>query len=264
MAAKCDLYVLSIVIGFLALLITIPGTGFADVSLIYLNDTTKKKATTISVVEAVVVAKMVGQDGISHRLIFNSKTDSVYLVLDTEKQYMDLDSFVRSLDNLSHLFNKMLEVAPSGAETDINAALKELSSTSGTDNAVSPVIKSDQNKEIVAGIPCRQVVVEGTYNATEYCLAGQEAIGISIQDYSLLRTYFIKVGAYADQMASMVSPALSQLSLSIFEDIPIKIGPHRDSRGRGGLTLGSINRTVDASIATIPDDYSAFTLYNGE
>ena len=233
----------------------------ADVAIRYSNPTGQGDDMVLVVSGKRAAMEIPGSQGQDGRIVFDSESNKMFMVMDSERRYMDMDAMMESLGGLSDMLSGMMENMPDDAKTQLGGLLGNL----GGDKApvAEPELVATGQTDTVGGIGCSISTYRSAGSEMEMCLADPDDVGVSKPDFAVLKAMMAKQKESAKQAGEMLGIRGMDMGPGAINQVPLRIrqvsGP---DAGSSSEFLG-ISRDVDTGAVTIPEDYQVMSLTNG-
>lgn len=237
--------------------VLVSSSVLADITLTYTNPDQSGGDMVMTVTGGRAAMKFPSGQGQQGRMIFDQAENKLYMVMDEQQQYMDMDAMVESLSGLSGVLSGMMENLPDDAKGELSGMLGGL--LGNKDEKAAPaepkLVETGQNDEI-AGISCAVTKLQTPGQETELCLAKPGAAGVSDDDFAIMRAMMVKQRESADQATQILGIGDIGFNPGKIDRVPLRI-KQISGAGAGSMSeLKSVSENVDAAAVQIPDSYN--------
>ena len=226
------------------------GPAPADVTIRYTNPLAPEGEMTLAVrgSRAAMRVPVGARDG---RLLYDRDGDRMFVVIDSDRSYLDVDTVLAALGGLGGLLAGMAE----GMPADLKAQLDGLLDSAGKANGRAPEITDTGRSDAVRGFACRVATYHWPDAPAEMCLADPGEMGVSAGDFSTLRAMVVKQVASVRLLGEITGYRIPDLGLDVIDRIPLRVRRLSGPDAGSGVEFLGIRREVDPALVSLPDDY---------
>ncbi len=230
------------------------GPARADISLHYSYPWDGKQELVLATKDERAVLQ-IQWGGKSYRILFDRSRDRMFLIVDTDRVYMDLDAMIAGLGELSGLLTNMLP----GLSNDLKNQLDRLLAPSGSNSHLLPDISPTGEIEEVRGFGCQITLFHWLDTTAKVCLADPASVGIAEEDFQLLRQMIMRQVDTFRLLEATLGIRIPELGFSTMDQVPLRLrnvsGPYAGST----VILQGIDPETDPARMTVPSDYRLLT-----
>ncbi len=246
---------------FTAVLLTFAaGSVSADIALEYSNPAGQGEGMTLVVSGSRSAMDIPAAQGEEGRIVFDSDSNKLFMVMDSERRYLDMDSMMQSLGGLSNMLAGMMENMPEDTKGQLGGLLGNLGGNQSPEPMPAPELTATGESDTIAGIRCDISTYRAADAEIEMCLADPGDVGISGADFSVLKAMMAKQKESAKQASEMLGMRGMDMGPGAIDQVPLRIrqlsGP---DAGSSSEFLGT-KQEIDASVTVIPQDYQLMSL----
>lgn len=195
-----------------------------------------------------------GQEG---RILYDKESDKMFMVMDADRSYIDMDAMMQTLGGLSDMLAGMMENMPDDAKSQLGGLF---GNQGGGQPAPAPELVATGQSDSVGGITCSISTYRTSDSEIEMCLADPSDVGVSAADFSVLKAMMAKQKQSAQKAGEMLGMKGLDMGPGAIDQVPLRIrqlsGPEA---GTSSEFLGT-SQDIDASLVSIPSDYQPMSL----
>lgn len=244
-----------------AVLLFTTGTAAADIAIRYSNPTGNGDDMVLVVSGKRAAMEIPGGQGQDGRIVFDSDSNKLFMVMDSEQRYMDMDAMMQSLGGLSDMLSGMMEGLPDDAKGQLGGLL----GNQGGDQApaVEPELVATGKTDTVGGIDCSISTYRSASAEMEMCLADPGDVGVSQADFEVLKAMMAKQKESAKQAGEMLGIRGMDMGPGAINQVPLRMRQLSGPDSGTSSEFRGISEEVDVMSVTIPDNYQVMSLTGG-
>ena len=232
----------------------------ADVALTYSNPAAANENMTLTVTNNRAAVSFSDGRGEAMRMIFDKAADQLLMVMDGQKQYVDMEQMMQGLSGLSGMLSGMMKDLPEDTQGQLGGLLGGLV---GGDTQVAvpePTFKETGKSEKIAGFSCDVAIMTTQGVSTEMCLADPESIGVTNADFEIMRAMMRKQQESAKQAMDMLGVQDFGFNPGDIDRVPLRV-KQLGGQGAGSVfQIKGLSQEIDSAAVVIPEGYGMMKL----
>jgi len=233
----------------------------ADVALTYTNPNSQSGDMVLTVSGNRAAMLIPGEGGDSSRMIYDKAEDKLYMVMDSQQQYMDMDAMMESLGGISDMLAGAMKNMPEDSKAQLGDLLGGmLGKDKPAEPAPAPTISKTGETDSVAGIDCEMISMQAAGDTTEMCLATPDDAGVSGTDFAVLQAMMEKQAKSARKAGEMLGVSGLEFSPGKLDGVPLRIEQVTGSDAGSRSELKSTSSSIDPAAVAIPANYTPATM----
>ncbi len=241
-----------------ATLLLLAGHAHADVAITYSNPTGQGEDMVLVVSgnrAAMQIPAGQGQDG---RILYDKESNKMYMVVDSDQTYMDMDAMMQTLGGLSDMMAGMMDNMPDDVKSQLGGLF-------GNNDADLPEPQSSElvatgKSDTVNGISCSISTYRSADAEIEMCLADPSSVGVSGADFSVLKAMMAKQKEAAQKAGDMLGMKGMDMGPGAIDQVPLRIRQISGPDAGSSSEFRGTSQDVDASVVSIPSNYQPMSL----
>lgn len=230
----------------------------ADITLDYSNPNKSSENMVLTVVNNRAAVQFNDGSGEATRMVFDKDQDKLFMVMDSRQQYMDMDSMMKTMGDLSGMLSGMMKDLPADAKGQLGDLLGGLMGGNAEPQAAAPeaVLTETGASDEIAGFKCAVATLESADQSTELCLAKPAAIGIDDADFAVMQAMLIKQKEAVEMASDMIGMQDIGFNPGDLDRMPLRIKQTAGANEGSVSELRGVRKEVDANAVAIPDNYA--------
>jgi len=231
----------------------------ADIAITFGAPGGGDELTIMTVIGQKAAMGMKSPDGRDGRLVYDADADKLLMVMDGEKQYMDMDQMMQQMSGLSNMLSGMMQNMPEGTKSKLQGLFGE-GKKNQPDQA--QMVKTGKNDN-VAGIDCEIVQFSSAMSSSELCLADPGDAGITTADFRVLKGMMEKQQQMAQKASQMMGAGSMSFGPTDMNQIPVRSRQLSGPAAGTTMELVGVFENVDPAATNIPADYQPMAMPGG-
>ena len=241
--------------GAIAALLLVAGQAGADVTLHYSNPLAQGGELTLAASgDRAAMRFPLGQG--EGRILYESDGNRMFVVIDRDRTYLDMDDTLATLGGLAGLLAGMMEDMPD----DLKSQVEGLLDNAGSGKVRSPAVSDTGLTDHVLGNACRIATYRWQDAETEVCLAPPGELGIDAGEFAVLRAMVAKQVASLKQLGEILGFTVPDLGLDLIDRVPLRVRQLSGPDAGAGMEFLGIRYGVDGALMSVPSDYRRISL----
>lgn len=235
----------------------------ADVTLDFSSPQNSNENMVLSVIGNRAAVKFVDPSGEQVRMVFDNEQDTMVLVMDSQKQYMDMDAMLAAMGQLSGMLSGLMKDLPDDAKGqlgDLFGGLLGGKDKPAPEPETQAVLTETGASDEIAGYKCAVATLKSKDGTTELCLADPGSVGLSANDFSVMQAMLAKQQESVEQVSSVIAVQNIGFDPSNLDKMPLRIKQISGVNAGSVSELQNVSNEVDAAIMVIPDNYKPMEL----
>lgn len=229
----------------------------ADVALTYSNPENPNQDLVLTVSGNRAAMLIPDGQGNSSRMVYDQAENKLYMVMDDQNQYMDMDAMMQSLGGLSDMLAGAMKNMPEESKGQLGDLFGGmLGNNNEAEPAPAPSITSTGQTDSVVGIDCEMFTMQAAGETSEMCLATPGDAGVSDADFQVLQSMMEKQAEVGRKAGEMIGMRGMEFSPGKLNGVPLRIEQVTGSNAGSRSELKSTGGTIDSAVVVIPSDYT--------
>ena len=238
----------------LASILCVSGPAQSDIAITYSDPTDSSGQMVLTVAGNRAAMQVPGPKGGEGRIVYDHSSNKMYMVMDSEKQFIDIESMMESLSGLSSMLAGMMENMPEETKGQLGGILGNLGGSKQPTEA--PQLVETGQSDSVMGISCKIATMASAGNSSEMCLANPSELGISKADFAILQGMMAQQQKSAKQMGEMLGMKSLELGPGALDRVPLRIKQTSGPEAGTSSEVIATSNEVNVEAVVIPDSYT--------